>query len=722
MKSGQGRIWGALLPCIGVACFAAAVIAGCGGDDSSGTTTTDGGSDAVAADTGSQTTDSGGGIVDAAACTGASTLCSGTCVSTASDLANCGSCGNACKTGEVCSKGTCALTCGGGTTQCGATCFDLKSDPGHCGACGTACGQGQACNNGTCALACAPGLTKCGGADSGADSGATYCANVQVDANNCGTCGTTCGAGQSCSAGKCQQGCVSSAGCPTTAAVCTANACAVPKDCSEIRAARPSAPSGTYTIDPDGAGGVAAFTAYCDMTTYGGGWTIVTGITGADNEQPLVSDTEVAGNPLSGESYNVNRAKKMALSALETESIFVRPGGVWLRADKPLFDANLATANQESAGAVKLMANDGTAADGFMGYTNYNDVGGGDFGVSMNPDFVTPGGTTVNGFDRHSTSYYHLNYGCQGQYLYSYSNVDQDSDPGYDVNTGLGSWAATNGCDGNEGGALQFYAAMRRNLAAGTTCKAIYDAASGNIVPDGQYIVDPDGAGGNDPYVAYCDMTHGGYTLLVGANGSSTTFGNNGTAWMNGDSVGGAPNLSGVDYKSPAYGSLATNAIRLCYKDTAHCHTFNHAMNSTLLNFFTSNTSYVEYANDMWGYTNAGADSSRTTYEGELGVPADTASCYWLGINHKETDPAGTTTQGFSAIGLMGDNNCGCQSYFDANNCGTNNWSDDFAIGVGLQSCVDASGCGYGGSSNLAGTTEAGGVANPTGPWFVFGR
>jgi len=42
-----------------------------------------------------------------------------------------------------------------------------------------------------------------------------------------------------------------------------------------LRTARPTAASGVYWFDPDGAGGSAAFQAYADLTTAGGGWLMV---------------------------------------------------------------------------------------------------------------------------------------------------------------------------------------------------------------------------------------------------------------------------------------------------------------------------------------------------------------------------------------------------------------------------------------------------------------
>ncbi len=111
------------------------------------------------------------------------------------------------------------------------------------------------------------------------------------------TATATCDDGNSCTADACTpgQGCAHAVlpdGSSCGVGTCTSGACVATsvsgqeaKSCAAILAASATTPTdGLYTIDPDGAGPVAAFATWCDMHGDGGGWTLAMKIDGSDTQ------------------------------------------------------------------------------------------------------------------------------------------------------------------------------------------------------------------------------------------------------------------------------------------------------------------------------------------------------------------------------------------------------------------------------------------------------
>ena len=103
--------------------------------------------------------------------------------------------------------GACGIDCSDfGETCCGSYCADLDSDVNNCGSCGNLCAapgynEEGACVAGLCVYACADGTVDCDGT----------CTSVLDDPEHCGACGNVCGG----STPFCYQGtCVEADPCP----------------------------------------------------------------------------------------------------------------------------------------------------------------------------------------------------------------------------------------------------------------------------------------------------------------------------------------------------------------------------------------------------------------------------------------------------------------------------------------------------------------------------
>ena len=170
------------------------------------------------------------------------------------------------------------------------------------------------------------------------------------------------------------------------------------------------------------------------------------------------------------------------------------------------------------------------------------------------------------------------------------------------------------------------------------SCKAILDAKQS--LGDGVYWLDPDGPGGTESFQAYCDMTTdgGGWTMLLSATATGTYWGNNSPNWKKVGLSKAAVGYEDKESHSLAFGRLKTQTIRLCYQSAAKCFNFDHAMNLTLQEFFTSGKRFTAYSYKTVGVSDTGQASVLSGYSSALGVAlgsgdyfgGDNLYCDWL--------------------------------------------------------------------------------------------
>ncbi|HNK44969.1 MAG TPA: fibrinogen-like YCDxxxxGGGW domain-containing protein [Pseudomonadota bacterium] len=157
--------------------------------------------------------------------------------------------------GGSCVKGVCAAPSCSDTTKNGSE-TDVDCGGGTCGKCADskACVAATDCTSGVCsAKLCAAASctdTVKNGSETDVDCGGSTCKPCAIN--------LACTTATDCSTSSCKQG-----------------LCSYATSCKDLLSGNPALIDGMYMIDPDGAGPIAPLQVLCDMTSDGGGWTLV---------------------------------------------------------------------------------------------------------------------------------------------------------------------------------------------------------------------------------------------------------------------------------------------------------------------------------------------------------------------------------------------------------------------------------------------------------------
>jgi len=320
--------------------------------------------------------------------------------------------------------------------------------------------------------------------------------------------------------------------------VTLANCDATYRSCLDYKKANPAATTGKYTIDPDGVGvGYPAVDVYCDMTTDGGGWTLVWSNTRTGTNKPVTNLNWVSATtttPLCSQAQGAGTGCATYLNnSKETFNYFI--GLDWWN--------RITSHNKNSEMMYQWSSNYGSPIEQsakfnftrtnasklyMMNTTNYLQLVGavvpGVFSYHFNTKM--PFSTVDQDNDMHSVT-------CTSQYNNtpfwynlcwsgSFNGGGETSANGYYngayYNGSVAAWGDPAGTGAGNG---WLFVREYEYLTNCTEIKYKYPNS-----PTGLYWIDPDGMGNNNPILAQCDMTTdgGGWTLLFNQKSDTGGF------------------------------------------------------------------------------------------------------------------------------------------------------------------------------------------------------